>query len=135
MFNNIFEYNKSYYKQLKGISIDIICGPTIANLYLMILEQHLLTIERPFFYKRYIGDILIITTAKITQELFNKYFDGLEININKGNVVDFLDLLISTNKITNSIDFNLFIKKTNTFGYIKTNSNHPEKIIKNVRII
>jgi predicted GIY-YIG superfamily endonuclease len=131
-FNNIFDFNKSYYKQLKGISMGIICGPTLANLYLMLLEESFLSIERPFEYKRYIDDIFIISTDNLSQYTFDKYFDNLELNICTSKTVEFLDLRISINKINNAIEFDLYVKKTNTFGYIKTNSNHPSKIINNV---
>jgi hypothetical protein len=67
LYNNISS-NNNFYIQIKGISMGIICGPTIANLYLSILEKQLLIIERPLIYKRYIDDILIISN-----NLINRY--------------------------------------------------------------
>jgi hypothetical protein len=39
-FNNYFTYNKKYYKQVKGIAMGTECGPSIANIYLYILEKN-----------------------------------------------------------------------------------------------
>jgi hypothetical protein len=131
-FNNIFEFNGNYYKQIKGISMGIICGPTLANLYLMLLESQFIKIQRPIVYKRFIDDIFIILAKELRTEEFNTYFDGLELNIKCGDSVIFLDLIINICKLSNTLWFDLYIKPTNTFGYIKTNSNHPSKIILNV---
>jgi hypothetical protein len=36
--NNYFKYENKYYKQIKGIAFGKICGPSLANMYLYILE-------------------------------------------------------------------------------------------------
>ncbi len=36
------------------------------------------------------------------------------------------------NSLTNSLDFSLYIKPTNTFSYLQINSNHPNHIFKNI---
>lgn len=132
LYNNVFEFNGSFYKQIKGISMGTICGPTIANLYLSILETNLLCIERPIIYKRYIDDIFMIINRLISNAFFEKYFPGLKVTINTGNVVVFLDLLISIAPDINRLFFNLYIKPICTPAYVNMISNHPYHIKKNI---
>ncbi len=58
-FKNIFYYKNNFYIQINGISMGCICGPTLANLYVHILEKHWLNINRPLMYSRFIDDIFI----------------------------------------------------------------------------
>jgi hypothetical protein len=132
LFNNIFSSNNKFYIQIKGISMGIICGPTIANLYLSILEKQLLVIEKPLIYKRYIDDILIITKNSINSDFFKRYFPNLEISINEDNEIVFLDLKIKIDKILNSLNFALFTKPFIKPSYLRTESNHPIHIQKNI---
>ena len=56
----------------------------------------------------------------------------LKLNIVTSTTVVFLDLIISLDKITNSLNFSLYTKPTNTFAYLLINSNHPKFIFKNI---
>ena len=60
------------------------------------------------------------------------FFQGLNINVLHEKIVNFLDLNISVDVLTNSFYFSLYIKKTNTFSYLLTSSNHPLSIKKNI---
>ena len=62
----------------------------------------------------------------------NPFFEGLKISIPFGETINFLDLIISKNNLTNSLDFSLYVKKTNTFNYLLNTSNHPNFIFKNL---
>lgn len=132
LFNNIFKFNDKYFKQTKGIAMSTICGPTLANLYLSNLEKHWLQIMKPIFYVRFIDDIFIILSHELDKIHFESFFINLKINICSGDSVNFLDLVISIDKLCNNLNFSLFIKKTNTFQYLLSNSNHPYSIIKNM---
>ena len=55
--NNIFTCNKKYYKQNKGLAMGCACGPSVANLYIYILEKKWITIHKPLIYYRFIDDI------------------------------------------------------------------------------
>ena len=44
----------------------------------------------------------------------------------------FLDLEISFNSVSNKLHFSLYIKPTNTFGYLLPDSNHPSHIFENI---
>jgi hypothetical protein len=59
-------------------------------------------------------------------------FEPLKLNIIYGNTVSFLDLSINFDKITQHLEFRLFIKSTNTFSYLLNGSNHPEYIYDNI---
>ena len=65
-------------------------------------------------------------------ENFRLTFWYLKPNIVKDNEVVFLDLKISFSKILEKSQFDLYIKPTNTFGYLLPSSSHPEHIFKNI---
>ncbi len=46
--------------------------------------------------------------------------------------INFLDLNIKFDPITCKLIFSMYIKPTNTFGYLRTSSNHPSFIYKNI---
>ena len=130
-FNNIFEFNEKYYVQINGLSMGTICGPSIANLYLSIIEDSWLRIYKPYFYKRYIDDIFIADKNLNCENLKNN-FSNLKLNINTNKKVQFLDLNIEVNEIKNKLDFSLYVKPTNTFQYLESTSNHPNFIFENI---
>ena len=129
MFNtNVFKVNSKYYKQIDGLPMGCICGPTVANLYVYILEKEWFKIERPLIYKRFIDDTAIALYKELNIEKFQKFFYNLKFTVNTGDCIEFLDLIISFDIITNKLKFSVHIKPTNTFGYLKVNSNHPKHI-------
>jgi hypothetical protein len=133
MFNtNVFKVNSKYYKQIDGLPMGCICGPTVANLYVYILEKEWFKIERPLIYKRFIDDTAIALYKELNIEKFQKFFYNLKFTVNTGDCIEFLDLIISFDIITNKLKFSVHIKPTNTFGYLKVNSNHPKHIFKNI---
>ena len=136
LMNNFFVFNNRYFKQIKGVAMGTIVGPSIANLYIYTLEKKWLNIHSPLLFSRYIDDLFIILFSrdKLQETItsLQNSFDNLKLNIEHGEEVVFLDLKIKINKIVNRLDFNLFIKPTNTFSYLLTNSNHPAHIFKNI---
>ena len=54
------------------------------------------------------------------------------MNIVKAEKVNFLDLEIKYNEITQKLKFSLYYKPTNTFSYLRTDSNHPDFVFKNI---
>jgi hypothetical protein len=131
-FNNVFKYKNNFYIQISGISMGIICGPTLANMFLNLLESHWLYIEKPIFYKRYIDDVILVSKKNLNTVFFKSFFGNLNIEFSSGDVIDFLDLKIRINKILNRLEFDLFIKPTSTNNYLNTTSNHPTTIMKNI---
>jgi len=108
------------------------CGPTIANIYLSCLEDSFLNIHKPLFYGRYIDDIFCITYTEFNLELLINHFEYLKLNAVCTDTVNFLDLNITLDKVSNKLKFSLYIKPTNTFSYLLTSSNHPSFITENI---
>ncbi len=142
--NNIFIFNTNnhnknkqglrYFKQIKGVAMGSKCGPTIANIYLFCLEKKFLNIYKLPFYARYIDDIFYILNIDFDTKLLthNNVFYNLTLNEVCNDIVNFLDLNISIDKITNKILFSVYIKPTNTFSYLLISSNHPTFIFDNI---
>ncbi len=129
-----FKYNDEHYMQLNGIPMGCICGPSIANLYVYLLEREWLNKHQNIIYYRFIDDIFIASTYEINLDEFKQNFGYLKLNIECNKKVNFLDLELSINKISNKLNFNLYIKPTNTFGYLLPTSNHPTHIFDNIPI-
>jgi len=130
--NNVFSINKEFFLQKIGLPMGCICGPTVANLYLYIIEKDWIDINNPKIYMRFIDDIFLANTIEINQETFSSHFGYLKLNICTGESVNFLDLKISFDNLTNKFMTDLYLKPTNTYSYLLTSSNHPEHIFKNI---
>ena len=130
--NNVFSYKNYFYKQLVGVSMGSKASPSIANIYLYCLEKSFLFIHKPLFYGRYIDDIYAIFVNNFNTNLLVNHFKYLKLNKISSDIINFLDLNIFFDKITNSIKFSLYIKPTQTFSYLLTSSNHPNFITKNI---
>ncbi len=130
--NNIFTYNSAFYVQKSGIAMGSKCGPSIANIYVHIIEKSFLSVHRPLFYTRFIDDIFTVVNNSFDLNILKKAFGYLTLNVITNSTVNFLDLNITLDKITGKLNFSLYIKPTNTFSYLLTNSNHPSFIFKNI---
>ncbi len=133
--NNYFTFNFKFYLQIKGVAMGTIVGPTIANLYIYLLETKWQNIYNPFLYSRFIDDLFLITTLNNLNQTINSLktaFGNLNLNIEHGQSINFLDLQITIDSITNTLDFSLYVKPTNTFSFLLTSSNHPSHIYKNI---
>ena len=51
--NNVFKSGNILYKQIIWIAMGSKCGPSIANIYLSLLEDKWLQIHKPLFYEIY----------------------------------------------------------------------------------
>jgi hypothetical protein len=109
-----------------------ICGPSVANLFVYILERKWLSLNPDLIYYRFIDDIFIASFGDIDLIIFKSQFVYLKLNIESGNVVNFLDLNISFDSIIGRFRFSLYIKPTNTFSYLLPSSNHPKHIFRNI---
>ena len=130
--NNIFSYKNKYYIQVFGLSMGCICGPSIANIFVYILEKKWLCIHKPLVYKRFIDDIFLVSTTKINENDFRQYFLNLNLTITNSKRVNFLDVVITFDAITKKLNTSMYIKPTNTFSYLLTSSNHPSYIFDNI---
>ena len=109
------------------------CGPSIANIFVYIYERKWLHIHKPLVYFRFIDDLFIISSHNYDQLSISisKAFGKLTLNIVSNKTINFLDLNISIDSITSSLDFQLYFKPTNTFSYL-SQSNHPIYIFKKI---
>ena len=74
---NFFRFGERFYKQKEGIAMGNIAAPSIANIYLAILEQNFLNIHADdiLAYYRFIDDIFIIVKKHFNIN-FLKFFFG-----------------------------------------------------------
>jgi hypothetical protein len=129
---NIFKFNGSYYKQILGIAMGSKCGPALANTFVYTYEKIWLDLYKPSFYARFIDDVLMVVESLDILNSFKNAFGSLKLTLNIGIKVEYLDLIVKINPITFYLNFEIFFKKTNTFSYLLTNSNHPNFIFKNI---
>jgi hypothetical protein len=111
------------------------CGPSVANLYLYILEKNWVSLNSSsILYKRFIDDIFIASTTELDLNEFSTQFNYLKLNINNDKSVIFLDLKIKFEPLTKKLVFNLYIKPTNSCSYLMPISNHPKHIFDNIPV-
>ena len=70
-----------------------ICGPSVANLFLYILETKWINLNPDIFYNRLLDDVLLISDKEIDMNNFKTFFFYLKSNIETGHHVIFLDFL------------------------------------------
>jgi hypothetical protein len=109
-----------------------ICGPSIANIFVLLYEIKWLTIYRPLIYLRFIDDLFLIISNLLILDTLKLAFGSLELTFNIDKIVNFLDLEITINDLTYYLDFSLYFKPTNTFSYLQIGSNHPKYIFNNL---
>ena len=129
---NFFFFKDIFYQQIKGVAMGTIVGPSIANLYIYVLEKKWLNLYKPFFFSRYIDDIFMIFSDKNLINSLSNNFKNLKLNTVVNTKINFLDLNIEIDTLCNKLIFSLYLKPTNTFNYLLTDSNHPPHIFKNI---
>ena len=123
--NNYFEYDNHYFRQIKGVAMGAKHSPSIANMYIALLEKNFINIQRPLFYYRFIDDIFMVVNEFFNINLLIEHFGYLKLKCDNNRIVNFLDLNIYLNLITGFLIFSLYTKPTNTFSFLLTSSNHP----------
>ena len=129
---NLFKFKSIYYKQVSGIAMGSKCGPSIANVYVHTFERSWIFLYRPFLFFRFIDDIFAIVRDEKLIPILKSSFGNLSLTVNFGKSVQYLDLNISLDNFTSRLNFSVFFKKTNTFSYLLSSSNHPKFIFKNI---
>jgi len=72
-----------------------ICGPSVANLYLYILERHWFNIRSSLIHNRFIDDICMASKGQANLEEIRSLFGDLKLEISKEKILNFLVLNIS----------------------------------------
>ncbi|XP_017475487.1 PREDICTED: uncharacterized protein LOC108365816 [Rhagoletis zephyria] len=133
---NYFKFNNKIYRQTNGLGMG---NPTSAIL-IEVFMQHLdekymteLTTSRGVkFYARYVDDIICLVTGD-KEEQIQGYLNDQHTNINftmdKENEgkINYLDITIKINKVTNKCEFGIYRKPTATDTIIHNTSNHPQQ--------
>ncbi len=130
--HNIFKFEGKYFVQNKGLAMGCICGPSFANLYLHILEKSWCSLNKPRIYLRFIDDIFMALDSSLDLEQFKGNFHNLNLTMNTGKEVVFLDTIVTYNILNNKLVFDLYIKPTNNGNYLLPYSLHPSHIIENI---
>ena len=63
---------------------------------------------------------------------FIKNFLNLKLNICEDKTINFFDISVSFDTNVNKLNFSLYIKPTNTFSYLRVDSNQQNFIFKNI---
>jgi hypothetical protein len=75
---------------------------------------------------------MVANESPLDIDNFKNNFNYLKLNIETGEKINFLDLTISYDFLTNKFVTSLYTKPTNTFSYLISISNHPQHIFKNI---
>ena len=125
-----FSFNGRTYKQIYGTPMGSPLSPIIADIVMQDLEERairLLPFKLPI-YMRYVDDILCsvpFQQAEHVLDTFNSLHHRLQftMEINKNNVINFLDVTIISNN--GNLTFDWFHKNTFSGRYLNFNSHHP----------
>lgn len=138
LFGNDFTFNNSLYLQIKGVAMGQRFAPSVANLYLAIWEERLLssTIFAPLIWFRYIDDIFGIWNHSLAD--FHHFFhiaNNIDPNIKltfeySFDKMIFLDVLI--NKNIPNLNFSVSFKSYNSHTIISPDSCNPSHTFRGV---
>ena len=133
--NNYFYFSHLnsllFFLQLSGVAMGTSCGPSVANLHLVYYEIRFLHNVNVSLYHRFIDDNIFVSENVLTNKDFEDIYPDLELEIQQADEVNFLDLKIKFDLLYN-LNFDLYIKPTNTFSYLLVNSNHPRYCFENI---
>jgi hypothetical protein len=68
-----------------------------------------LVIHNPLIYARFIDDTCLVQENELDTNEFQNIFGYLKITLNTGEKVNFLDVYLSFNNITDRLKFSLYI--------------------------
>lgn len=134
MKQNCFSFNGKFYKQERGTAMGNPLSPFIANIYVASLEYKMSQNEVfPKTWVRYVDDIFAIIGKHQLRRVMNmlnsnenhpiSFTSETEIE----NKLNFLDLTITRNELTNRLEFNIYRKPTATSRFIPSNSAHSQQ--------
>uniref|UniRef100_A0A8C5WH29 Reverse transcriptase domain-containing protein n=1 Tax=Leptobrachium leishanense TaxID=445787 RepID=A0A8C5WH29_9ANUR len=134
--HNFFLFDGKYYLQKRGTAMGTSCAPNYANLFLALWEETMVFTDKTKKYTvnvskwfRYIDDIFLLWHS--SEDLLKEWLNELNINnigltltlINSKERLQFLDLMIETNKDT--LSTKLYRKETSTNSLLNWESFHP----------
>ena len=136
--NNFFEFNGSYFQQLRGTAIGTKCAPSYAILFLAALEEKLLEEAqyKPFIWWRFIDDIFLVWLhgeEKLSE--FINFLNGAHHSIKFTaewfkEKINFLDVQVIREGTKLMTD--LYSKPTDTHQLLHRTSCHPNHTKKGI---
>ncbi|XP_044760307.1 uncharacterized protein LOC123317762 [Coccinella septempunctata] len=129
MNNSYFQYEDSFYKQIKGVAMGNPVSSPVAQLVMELIEEKIMEQYGTTFYKRYVDDGIIITTPdEITKILhhFNNIHESLEFTLEEesNNSINFLDMTIVRGN--GELLTQWYRKEQNSIHILDFNSNHHQ---------
>ncbi|XP_041471891.1 uncharacterized protein LOC121421287 [Lytechinus variegatus] len=134
--HNHFEYDNNHYLQKQGTAMGTKMAPAYASIFMAVIEEQFLTNHphKPTLYARYIDDIFMIwehpddTLAKFHND-FNSCSESIKFTMeNSKKEINFLDVSVSIDHETNTLNTSVYRKPTDSFSYLRFDSFHPKHI-------
>lgn len=143
LHNNVFLFQDSLYRQLKGTAMGACFAPNYANLFLGFWEEQYiynqsknLFCDKMVFWGRFIDDILLIWSGTESELLqFHEYLNLTNPNIKLSieysrTSISFLDLLISIDE--NVLHTSIYRKSTDRNMLLRADSFHTKSLKNNI---
>ena len=138
LYNNDFTFNNKIYLQKRGVAMGQNFAPSLANIYLALWEENLLSqsIKTPTVWLRYIDDIFLIWDHPLPDllkfiDFINSFNPNIKITFEYSfTCITFLDLCVIKNE--NILNYRVSFKETNSHSLLHTTSNHPKHIFKGI---
>ena len=102
--DSYFIFNDNIYKQIDGVAMGSPLGPTLANLFMNVMEKKWLeecpVTFKPVLYRRYVDDTFLLFKSKEHVELFRSYLNSKHPNISftcdleENSILPFLDVKV-----------------------------------------
>lgn len=138
---NDFEFNNTFYLQIKGTAMGKRFAPAYANIFLADWEGKAFTKckLKPLIYLRYLDDIFGVWTHTLGEFMqFIKILDSHDASIKlkytyHHESIDYLDTTIFKGESfhsTGKLDIKVFFKKTDTHALLYKTSHHPKHTFK-----
>ena len=130
---NSFEFDGGFYQQVSGVAMGTKMGPSYACLFMGYLERQIWDSypgPLPNFFRRYIDDIVGITTMEISAlhnffEFVNKFHPSIHFTTTtSSSAITFLDirLFLTPFCLSTSVHY----KETDSHCYLRYSSSHPK---------
>ena len=146
---NFFYYNGEFYHQIKGTAMGTTFAVVGSNLVVAYQEVKLFDILPQLFPRDFV-DFIIRNYFRFLDDVFHKWLACFDINIfskilnemdpdlkfimeNISTSSNFLDINLEINE-NYQLQFDIYYKPTNAFGYLRYTSCHPAHTRKNIAI-
>ncbi len=136
--NNVFRFNKTYYRQIQGTAMGTKMAPSYAILFMASLEAKLLEYPKPpRIWKRYVDDVIILydhgeeELLKFLEHLNTSHPTIKFTSEHSLNTINFLDVQVTKNA-QGYLTTDLYTKPTDSHAYLNYSSCHPRHIVNSI---